>query len=70
MTTQVTESDIIAKQQELIEGYKVVLDAHNKSKETLYKFLETIYNSLLINDPVITANSIKHLGKLLENRKQ
>jgi len=68
MTTQLTE-EIISKQQELIEGYKLVLDAHKTSKETLYKFLETIHNSLKLNDPQATANAIKHLGMLLESRK-
>jgi hypothetical protein len=67
--TTVTESDIISKQQELIEGYKVLLEAHKNSKETLYKFIETIYNSLKLNDPQVTANAIKHLGMLLENKK-
>jgi hypothetical protein len=65
----ITQSDIISKQQELIEGYKLVLEAHKTSKETLYKFLETIHNSLKLNDPEATANAIKHLGMLLESRK-
>jgi flagellar capping protein FliD len=63
------ESEIITKQQELIESYKLVLDTYKTSKETLYKFLETIYASLQMNDPVVTENAINHLGKLLEGRK-
>lgn len=64
-----TMQEIITQQQELIEGYKAVLDSHKHSKETLYKLLEVIYASLQMNDPQITQNAIKHLGKLLEGRK-
>lgn len=64
-----TPEEIIAQQRDVIEGYKSLVQAQDTSKETLYKFLEAIHASLLLNDPVMTENAAKHLGKLLESKK-
>jgi hypothetical protein len=70
METKVEEQqDIIIKQQEVIEGYKTLLEAQKNSKEALYNLLGVIHTSLKTNDPQMTEVAIKHLGKLLESKK-
>ena len=61
-----TIEEIVKQQQEVIEQYRVVLDAHKDSKEKLYKFLETILQTLEINSPDATALAIKHLTILVK----
>jgi hypothetical protein len=67
MTTETLE--IITKQQELIEQYRLVVESYKDSKAKLYALLESLLKTLKMNDPAATALVIKHLTILVEERK-
>jgi uncharacterized coiled-coil protein SlyX len=67
MTTDTLE--IITQQQKVIEQYRLVVESHNNSREKLYDLLESLLNTLKMNDPAATALVIKHLSQLVEGRK-
>lgn len=67
MTTETLE--IITKQQELIEQYRLVVESYKDSKAKLYSLLESLLKTLKMNDPAATALVIKHLTILVEERK-
>ena len=67
MTTETIE--IITKQQDLIEQYRLVVESYKDSKEKLYELLEALLNTLKMDDPAAKALVIKHLTQLVEERK-
>lgn len=64
-----TTSEIITQQQELIEQYRITLESHKNAREKLYDLLETLLETLKMNDPAATALVIKHLTILTEGKK-
>jgi hypothetical protein len=64
-----TPLELIEKQQEVIEQYKLVVEAHNNSRDKLYNFLGTLLTTLKLDDPTAKDLVIKHLSSLLEGRK-
>lgn len=65
-----TLKEIIQQQQELIEQYRTVVNAHGEAQEKLYQYINKIHKLLLTNDPVSKEVAINHLGKLAEKAKQ
>ncbi len=64
-----TIEEIVEQQQQVIEQYRLVVESHKDSKEKLYKFLETLLDTLKINTPEATALAVKHLTLLVEEKK-
>jgi hypothetical protein len=67
MTTETLE--IITQQQDLIEQYRLVVESYKDSKEKLYDLLEALLTTLKMDDPAAKTLVIKHLSKLVEERK-
>jgi hypothetical protein len=61
--------EIITKQQDLIEQYRLVVESYKNSKEKLYELLEALLNTLKMDNPAAKALVIEHLTKLVEERK-
>ena len=43
-----TPQEIIQQQQELIEQYRVVVNAHGEAQEKLYQYINKIHSSYLL----------------------
>ena len=61
--------EIITKQQDLIEQYRLVVESHKDSREKLYDLLAKLLETLKMNNPAATELVIKHLTMLVEERK-
>jgi uncharacterized coiled-coil protein SlyX len=61
--------EIITKQQDLIEQYRLVVESHKNSREKLYDLLAKLLETLKMNNPAATELVIKHLTMLVEERK-
>ena len=61
--------EIITKQQDLIEQYRLVVESYKNSKEKLYELLEALLNTLKMDNPAAKALVIEHLTQLVEERK-
>jgi predicted nucleic-acid-binding protein len=61
--------EIITKQQDLIEQYRLVVESYKNSKEKLYELLEALLNTLKMDNPAAKALVIEHLTKLVEEKK-
>ena len=64
-----TIEEIVEQQQKVIEQYRLVVESYKDSKEKLYKFLETLLDTLKLNSPEATALAVKHLTLLVEEKK-
>ena len=65
-----TLEEIVQQQQELIEQYRTVVNAHGEAQEKLYQYINKIHKLLLTNDPVSKEVAIDHIGKLAAKAKQ
>ena len=61
--------EIITKQQDLIEQYRLVVESHKDSRAKLYDLLAKLLETLKMNNPAATELVIKHLTMLVEERK-
>jgi len=65
-----TPQEIIQQQQELIEQYKAVVDAHTDAQQKLYNYINELHKLLVTKDPKSMQMAIEYIGKLAEKAKQ
>jgi hypothetical protein len=65
-----TQEEIIKQQQELIKGYKKVMDAYTNSHDRLYEYISRIHELLLTEDPVAVETAMTHIKRLAAKAKQ
>jgi ribosomal protein S17E len=67
--TTITQTEIIERQQVIIDKFQDVIDSHYRTRSKTVEILKVIQELLTMNSPEATKLAVKQLDKLIETIK-
>lgn len=67
--TTITQTEIIERQQVIIDKFQDVIDSHHRTRSKTVEVLKIIQELLTMDNPAATELAIEQLNKLIETIK-